>query len=281
MVSDIECIDIDGQPVAVSTSRDGDVRVWNLDVVITGGVPARPGHTEPINAVACAVVDGQVVIVAGGGEHDSRQDGVAVWNLADGTPVGTRFGAGSGWVTAIATVIIDDTAVAVLATGHTNQLQLWNIADGTPRGGLRGHRDTVHAVAAATIGGRPLVISGGMDGMPRVWDLTGGSHVVLSEDDPSHDVQSAAIGDDVGVPYAATWSDGDVEFVVWDIARRVERCRVALGFRCGWWHARAWTGIRWSSPPARDWEYSTRGPAPACAPLRRRRAGTRATCRAA
>jgi WD40 repeat protein len=230
-VTDIECTDIDGRPVAVSAAGDGAVRVWNLDMVIAGGSAARPGHTVPINAAACAVVDGRIVVVAGGGADDSRQDGVGVWDLADGTPVGGRFCHESGWLSAVATVVVGDTAVAVLATGWTNSLSLWDIATGTPFGSpLEGHEDFVHDVATATVGGRPLVISGGTEGVPRVWDLTDGSCVTLPTADSNDAVESVAIGEDDGTPYAATWSEHDREFVVWDVVARVERCRIDPGF---------------------------------------------------
>jgi len=66
--------------------------------------------------------------------------------------------------------------------------------------------------------------------VPRVWDLTAGSCVTLPAADPSDAVESVAIGDDGGTPYAATWSEHDGEFVVWDVLAGVERCRVDPGF---------------------------------------------------
>jgi hypothetical protein len=40
------------------------------------------------------------------------------------------------------------------------------------------HQDWVHAVAVGTMGGRPVVVSGG-DDMVRVWDFGGGNgHVI-------------------------------------------------------------------------------------------------------
>ncbi|MGN9910014.1 hypothetical protein ACTMTJ_20925 [Phytohabitans sp. LJ34] len=230
-VTDIECTDIDGRAVAVSTSMDGNVRVWNLDAVVAGGLAGRPGHAEPINAAACAVVGGRTVVVAGGGEWGGWQVGAGVWDLADGKPVGGRLGGGTGWVSAVATVTVGDTAVAVLATGETNSLDVRDIATGEPFGApLEGHKDHVHDVAAATVGGRPLVISGGTEGVPRVWDLSDRRCVTLAEDDPSDAIDSVAIGDDGGTPYAATCWENDNGFSVWDLAAGVERCRIEPEF---------------------------------------------------
>jgi WD40 repeat protein len=63
-----------------------------------------------------------------------------------------------------------------------------------------------------------------------VWDLTDGSCVTLPAADPARAVSGVAIGDDDGTPYAVTWSDDDDEIVVWDVAARTERCRIAPGF---------------------------------------------------
>lgn len=229
MVSDIQCFDVDGRPYAVSTAHDGFMRIWHLETVVAGRQAVRPGHTEPINAATVALVEGRAVVVAGGGEHDSMQDGVGVWDLTDGTPVGGRFGAGTGWVSAVATVEVDGAAVAVLATGETNALGLWDIATGSPFGRpLEGHQESVHDVAAATVGGRPVVVSGGDDGA-LVWDVATGGRTPLPVTQGDV-VDCVAVGDDGGTPYAATWAEDDVGFTVWDLARCAERWHVEPDF---------------------------------------------------
>ncbi|MFC7478970.1 hypothetical protein ACFQX7_01290 [Luedemannella flava] len=65
---------LDGDPIAVSASRDGTVRVWNL----LTGEPVQPvgnpfsGHRGAVAAVALSEIDGQPVVVSGGDDHDPR-----------------------------------------------------------------------------------------------------------------------------------------------------------------------------------------------------------------
>ena len=67
----------DGTPVAVSGSRDGAVRVWDLRTGAATGEPLA-GHTGPVDAVAVGVADGSPVAVGG------RDGTVRVWDLRTG-----------------------------------------------------------------------------------------------------------------------------------------------------------------------------------------------------
>ena len=59
-------------------------------------------------------------------------------------------------------------------------MRVWRLGDGAPVGEpLRGHRDSVYAVATAvTADGTAVVASGGNDGTARVWRLRDGGTLV-------------------------------------------------------------------------------------------------------
>ena len=82
---------------------------------------------------------------------------------------------------------------------------------------ITGHDGAVLAVAVAELDGRPVVISGGGDGMVRVWDLASGTPV----GDPltGHDgwVRAVAAADLDGQPVVISGS-GDGTVRVWDLA---------------------------------------------------------------
>ncbi|MEV4639940.1 hypothetical protein AB0J80_21590, partial [Actinoplanes sp. NPDC049548] len=73
---------LDGRPVAVSGSRDGSVRVWDLTSGEPVGVPLV-GHQDWVGCVACAVVNGRPVAVSGSDDRAIR-----VWDLGTGEQIG-------------------------------------------------------------------------------------------------------------------------------------------------------------------------------------------------
>jgi WD40 repeat protein len=85
-----------------------------------------------VNAVAVTELEGRPIVISGG------DDGVRVWDLATGAPVGDP---------------LSD------LHGHGGQADWLGLAD------------SVNAVAAMELEGRPVVISGADDGSVRVWDL--------------------------------------------------------------------------------------------------------------
>jgi WD40 repeat protein len=84
---------------------------------------------------------------------------------------------------------------------------MWDLATGAPAGGpFTGHTDTVRAVAATELDGRPVVISGSDDQTVRVWDpatgeLDGRPVVISGGDDRTVRVWDLATGAPAGVPF--------------------------------------------------------------------------------
>ncbi|MFE2580361.1 caspase family protein [Streptomyces sp. NPDC059378] len=124
--------------------------------------------TDPVSAVACAVIDGRPHAVTG-----SSDDSVRVWDLSDGTVRAVLTGH-TGSVEAIACTVIDGRPHAV-TSGFDKTVRVWDLSDGTVRAVLTGHTSSVEAIACTVIDGRPHAITGSSDGRVRVWDLSDGT----------------------------------------------------------------------------------------------------------
>ncbi|MGW1848867.1 WD40 repeat domain-containing protein, partial [Streptomyces sp. NPDC001966] len=66
---------MDGRPIAVTSSLDETVRVWDLTTGQQVGEPLT-GHTDDVRAVATGVADGRPIAVTG-----SDDGTVRVWDL--------------------------------------------------------------------------------------------------------------------------------------------------------------------------------------------------------
>jgi WD40 repeat protein len=74
-VNAVACTLLDGRPIAVTGSRDGTVRIWDVATgrQIGNALPSRAGA---VNAVATTVLDGRPVAVTG-----SSDGTVRIWDL--------------------------------------------------------------------------------------------------------------------------------------------------------------------------------------------------------
>ncbi len=62
---------------------------------------------------------------------------------------------------------------AVLVTAGDKSVRLWDVGSGQPIGkGMTGHTAWVASLAVADLGGRPVAVTGSLDGTARLWDLT-------------------------------------------------------------------------------------------------------------
>ncbi|MFI1794461.1 caspase family protein [Streptomyces olivaceoviridis] len=267
-VSAVACTTIDGS-VAVTSSDDGTVRVWDLTTGTQIGHPLT-GHQEPVSAVACTIIDSAPVAVTGGVDgtarvwdlttgtqigqpltgHDAVVRAVActvidgdpvaitgswdgtvrVWDLTTGTQIGQPFTGHEGAVNAVACTVIDGDPVAITG-GLNGKCVTWNLATRTQLGqSLTGHEGAVNAVACTTLGGTPVAITGGHDGTARAWDLTTGTQIGQPFTGHEGAVNAVACTTLGGTPVAITGGhDGTVR--VWDLttATHIRNPRTRIG----------------------------------------------------
>jgi WD40 repeat protein len=189
---------------AVTGSRDGTVRVWDL---ATGTEQAvLTGHTSWVNAVAITQ-DGSRAVT---GSSDGT---VRVWDLTTGTEQTILSGHASE-VNAVA--ITPDGSLAV--SGSIDRtVRVWDLTTGTEQTVLRGHTSIVNAVAVTPDGSR--AVSGSYDDTARVWDLqTRTEQTVLTGHTDA--VTAVAVTPDASQAVTGS-SDGTVR--VWDLTTGTEQ----------------------------------------------------------
>ncbi|MFD4644833.1 hypothetical protein ACFWO9_00670, partial [Streptomyces sp. NPDC058441] len=159
--------------LAAVLSANADWRpLWATGMqVAAANTAVLAGHTDSVNAVATAEVDGRPVAVTGSDDHTVR-----VWDLTTGRTVAVLAGHTDS-VNAVATAEVDGRPVAVTGSDdHT--VRVWDLTTGDPVGEpLTGHTDWVNAVAIAQANDRTVAVTASDDRTVRVWDLTTGHPV--------------------------------------------------------------------------------------------------------
>ncbi|MFI6337879.1 caspase family protein [Streptomyces sp. NPDC050535] len=169
---------LNGRPVAVTGSDDKTVRIWDL---ATGQPIGRPmtGHTAIVTAVACTMLNGRPVAVT-----SSWDATVRVWDLVTRQPIGRPMTGHTARVGAVACTMLNGRPVAVTGDTHA-AVRVWDLISGQPIGlltrcasQLEGNGMVtpwpVMAVACTVLNGRPVAITGSLDGTVKVWELTTG-----------------------------------------------------------------------------------------------------------
>jgi hypothetical protein len=125
----------------------------------------RIGRHGSVGAVVTEL-DGVPVTIGTAGE-------VVVRDLASGAEV-RRIAAE---VTTPATATVLDGRLIVAAVTPANEIQLFDVAAGTAIGSpLAGHEATVTALESVLLGDRPVLVSAGLEGSIRVWDVAVRAH---------------------------------------------------------------------------------------------------------
>ena len=236
--------EVDGEPVVVSGSWDNSVRLWDVHSGQPRGTPLK-GHTSSVYAVALGEVDGEPVVVSGGGDATVR-----LWDARSGELCGVPLTGHTAFVTAVALGEVDGEPVVASGSGDST-VRLWDARGygrrtslSTPTGRrpvwvapafnwrsilarilfsmgpargvpLRGHTNTVTAVALGEVDGEPVVVSGSFDQTVRLWDTRSGQP--RSEPLTGHTdlVTAVALGEVDGAPLVVSGSD-DQTLRLWD-----------------------------------------------------------------
>ena len=151
-----------GAPAIVSTGYDGGVMVSAL---AGGELLALFGpYPYPLNDVAVGVLDGRPVAIA------AAEDGVLPrWDLATLEVLAAPRAARGGGATALAIAGAGAGAEARVVAAHRDGRLRSAGLSGSPVVGPEGG-GTVHALVAAVLDGRPVVVSGDDEGMLTIWN---------------------------------------------------------------------------------------------------------------
>lgn len=219
-IKDIAVAETDTGPQVVCADARGAVWTWDpsrdawkrrqLTYAFTGDpLAARyPDAENEIDKVAAAVVDGRVVLAAGGDEQAP-----ALWNLETGGLLrGTTYDA--PYLGAIATVRGEGPPRFVTGSQYVGRLLLWEPSGRTPPVEVPNDLYDITSLAAAWVDGRSLVASGG--DQVDVWDLARDEQVASfdSYDGDVLAVSFARLGDRPVVVAAAD----SREVYVWDLS---------------------------------------------------------------
>jgi hypothetical protein len=210
LVSGVATATLDGQPIAVSTSDDKTLRIWDLHTHQQIGTPLT-GHTGTVRGVATTTLDGRPVAISAGGD-----DTVRVWDLHTHQQLGAPLTGHTSAVFGVATTTLDGRPVAISAS-NDDTLRVWDLHTHRQLGdSLTGHTGPVDAVTTTTLDGQPIAISASADSTVRIWDLR--THRQLGAPLTGHTSAAIAIATTEldGRPVAVS-AGADTTVRIWDL----------------------------------------------------------------
>ena len=206
---------------ALSGSEDRLIRLWDLE----SGAVIREfrGHTEWVMSLAYSP-EGRLAYSTSGGFHgkvtwqDGADSAIRVWDVETGHQVGKM----EGHKGIVFSVAVSNDGRKILSGGDT--IILWDAETRTEIRRLRGHTNKVHSVALIPDGQR--AVSSSWDGTIRLWDIETGQELHCFHS-PASGYNWIAVSPDGLRLLSSSWAGHEVR--LWDIERRKELDRVALG----------------------------------------------------
>lgn len=218
-VRSVACTTLADRPLAVSGADDGEARVWD---VLSGEQLGNPligmdWAANQVTAVACGVLKGRPMVVAGGFMW------MKLWSLSSRRKLGELWdGDRIDWAHALAWTVVEGRPVLVSGIGRT--LMVWDIATRQHVGrAMKGHTGypPIAAIACTDVGGVPVAVTGGADGTLRLWNLTAyrrWGNPMTGHTGPVNSVACTHLG---GLPVAVTGGE-DGSLRLWDLVDRAE-----------------------------------------------------------
>ncbi|MER5419660.1 serine/threonine-protein kinase [Streptosporangium roseum] len=188
-ITSVVVTELEGRRVIVSAGSDNTVRVWDLATREQVGRPFT--HTVAAESVVVTELEGRRVVVSAGG------DGARVWDLATRKQIGRPFTAQTDGDTTVTVTVAEfegrQVVVSGASGGDDSTVRVWDLATrkqiGRP---FTGHTEGVESVVATELQGRPVVVSGGYDGI-RVWDLATREQIGKAFGTPTHGITSMLV----------------------------------------------------------------------------------------
>ena len=119
----------------------------------------------------------------------------------------------SGGVGAVAIGQMDGDPIAVSSREDDTAVKVWDLRDGSWRATLRGHTESVKAVATGVVDGEAIAVSADSGGIIRVWNVSDGSQRAVLEGPNGYiSAYAMAIGEVDGIPVVVVVGGNDSEF---------------------------------------------------------------------
>jgi WD40 repeat protein len=154
--------EIGGRALLVTGGSDNTVRTWDPVAGVRRGTFF--GHGAPVAAVAVGSALGRGIVVSG-----DTHGVIHVWDAVSGKRL-ARLHSKNGVVFALSLVVRSGVSAACVAGDEGGTIRVWDLSDFKLIAELSDHHTTVRALAVSGSPTNPLLLSGGDDGVLRLWN---------------------------------------------------------------------------------------------------------------
>jgi WD40 repeat protein len=153
----VSVLQLDGEPCAISGSRDKTLRLWNLRTGRTIGEPLR-GHSSWVTCVSVLQLEREPYAISGSQDYTLQ-----LWNLRTGRTIGEPLLGHSEQVTCVSVLQLEGEPCAISGS-EDKTLRLWNLRIGAELQVIRMGAE-IHSIALQTVDGIVHVVVGTSAGL--------------------------------------------------------------------------------------------------------------------